>query len=856
MSLKLLSPQGFLSLAVVLITSSGVWAAPAPEDKIAGTDAYGDVLPVGALARLGTERLTPGTRLLSFSPIGDTLASALGDTVWLWRIDTGKEIRRFRAPPLGERARGGVGGLTFSPDGSLIVAGYIDREANKPKVYIWEVATGKAIAKFENLPGSASRYLAFSPDGKTLVVNCGGPILLLDPIGGKEIDRWEGSGSDGPVAFADEGKTVLLLRKNGRKHVISLWDVAKGKERTQHELVLDNKYRFTLSPDGKAISAPTDDGKVICLFDPSTGKELRRTKESDAEAIFTAFTPDGSLFATSGREGKICVYETANGKLRHEFHGHTSWVEGLALSADGKLLASSSERQDQAIHLWDLAKAKELHSFTGHRGGPLTVAFLPDGKTLATVSKENDSSAPRRNWADWSLRLWDAASGKELRAVKTPQDGEGQLTAFSPDGNRLATLRHEGTLRIWDVHDGKMLHEWKGPRFDREDGGVVYTYHYLRALALSPDGQTLVTAGEVGIVRFWEVKTGKELRHQKMEVDSFLLCLYSPDGKALAVVAQERGGSVVHFLDAQTGQEIRLLRSDLSIRAFAFSADGKAFAVSVNNAVSVGEVASGGIRIEYPGRFSSGLAFSPDGRVLATSGQDGMIQFWHADASKPLCSLAGDRHGVGCLAFSPDGKMLASAGYRNTSYVWDAADILRSKLPDSVKLAPKDLEALWDDLANEDAAKAYRASTKLIAGAVQSVPWLQEKAKSFSEPDATRLDEWVKDLDRDALEVRQKAVNNLLIFGYWARPAVRKALAGELPSEQSRRLAKEILEKLATPPPECLREVRTLEVLEHIGTPEARKALEKIGEGKGPRQDEAKACLERLKKRGVGKSGG
>jgi WD40 repeat protein len=470
------------------------------------------------------------------------------------------------------------------------------------------------------------------------------------------------------------------------------------------------------------------------------------------------------------------------------------WMVGIAISADGKLLASSPQKRDNAVHLWDLGKEKELLSFVGHRGGPLTVAFLPDGKTVATVSRDGIRMKPVRTWADWSLRLWDAASGKELHAVKEPQDGQIKATAFSHDGTRLVTLRHDGILRAWDVRDGKLVKEWTGPTRESTRFGDVYTVHAIRGIATSPDGETLVTSGYADkTLRFWEVKTGKELRNQKLEVN--------------------------------------------------FPSD--------RNVILVAEVASGGTRVKYSGQFRGGPAFSPDGCVLVTGGEDGSIQFWHADAENPICALGVKEHLADSFAISRDGKMLASAGWGNTAYVWDAEDALRGKLPQQMRLSPKDLEAAWDGLADADAAKAFRALSKLVTGAANSVPWLLDKAKAFPSTDLSRLDALVKDLGDDSFDTRQKAVENLVTLGSWAGSAVLKELAGDLPSEEARRLAKDVLDKLRSPPPECLREIRTLEVLEQIGTPDAQKALEKLAEGSGPRQDEAKACLERLRKRGV-----
>jgi hypothetical protein len=340
-----------------------------------------------------------------------------------------------------------------------------------------------------------------------------------------------------------------------------------------------------------------------------------------------------------------------------------------------------------------------------------------------------------------------------------------------------------------------------------------------------------------------------------MDIGKVSRCQFSPDGNTLAVVvevdrpAEKRPDAekLVLLLDAATGKEIRRLPSRRFIDALAFSDDSRAVAVRDRKAVLVVEVASGGTRVEYSGQFRGGPLFSPDGRVLVTGGEEGAIQFWHADAAKPICSLTANPQYADSFAFSRDGKMLASAGYGNTAYVWDVFDVLRDKLPEPVKVSPKDLEALWVDLADEDAAKAFRAQVKLVSGATDSVPWLQDKAKAFPSTDLSRLDALVKDLDNDSFETRQKAAENIVTLGYWAGPAVRKALAGDLPSAE----AKNILDKLRSPPPECLREIRTLEVLEQIGTPDAQKALEKLAEGSGPRQDEAKARFERLKRRGV-----
>jgi WD40 repeat protein len=311
------------------------------------------------------------------------------------------------------------------------------------------------------------------------------------------------------------GQPEPIGRAEEKTYILHVWDLEKRKEQIQHTLKWDVRplnYGPRFSPNGKILAMPIEDGKVISLVDPVTGKELCRTDEKVATPAFMTFTHDCNLLAASGRDGMIRVYDTATGKLRHEYRGHTAYVRALAICPDGKLLASAAPRQDDAIHIWDLAKRKELHEFGGHRSGQLAVAFLPDGKTLATVSRDSGQSRPVNDWANWSLRLWDAASGKEVRALKTPQEGEIDMTVFSSGGSRLATLRlrEEGTLRIWDVREGKLLKEWQvAMRHVVEDfttpdgkkGRKTYTVHPFHAMTLSPDGETLVTVKHIQRLR-------------------------------------------------------------------------------------------------------------------------------------------------------------------------------------------------------------------------------------------------------------------------------------------------------------------------------------------------------------------
>jgi WD40 repeat protein len=229
-----------VGLLLVLTYRVPAWGAPAPTGKIVGTDAYGDLLPVGALSRLGTERLVHAgaNKLLAFSPDGTMLASAAqGGSVCLWRTDSGKELRRFQTTGMHDSPSA----LAFSPDNMRIVLGCRKGGGDDSALFVWDVISGKKVPGFGALPAIPG-CLAFFQDGKILAVSCHprltdrGTTLFFDPANGKEIARFENPG--GMIAFADEGKTLLLFERKPEEKtdIIHVWDVAERKERTQHTL--------------------------------------------------------------------------------------------------------------------------------------------------------------------------------------------------------------------------------------------------------------------------------------------------------------------------------------------------------------------------------------------------------------------------------------------------------------------------------------------------------------------------------------------------------------------------------------------------------------------------------------------
>jgi hypothetical protein len=288
--------------------------------------------------------------------------------------------------------------------------------------------------------------------------------------------------------------------------------------------------------------------------------------------------------------------------LVRSIDAHSAQVMSVAFSPDGKFILSGS--MDKTLKLWETATGRELRAFTGAGGFIRCVAFSPDGRFVLGGSE------------DGALRLWETATGREVRAFKG--HGDRVLSAaFSPDGRLIASGSGDRTVRLWDAATGKLMQTFSGHR------GWVY------AVAFSPDGRFIFSGSSDMTVKAWDLATGREVRDYKNANGSVTSLALTPDGRYLLA-----GGAM---------KRLKLWQTDSAAEVSLFIAHTTpVWCVDI----------------------------SPDGR-RAVSGSEGLtIVLWDVATAKDLAHLRGHKSTVRSIAFSPDGKHFVSASDDKTVKLW------------------------------------------------------------------------------------------------------------------------------------------------------------------------------------------
>jgi eukaryotic-like serine/threonine-protein kinase len=443
-------------------------------------------------------KLTNAGLVVGFLPDGKTLVTETsrfqgGSEVQFWNLQTKAQRLSIPAPRLTTTA--------LSRDGKRVATADLGEA-----VKVWDTATGKQQISFSD-QGGFTRALAFSPDGKKLAA--GGEsrtVFIWDLETGRRLGQEVHRDPVWAVAFSTDGKTLASSTVGG---AIKLWDMTLPEQATTIPIPGDvSAMGFSL--DGRTLIVGNNGATKV--FDVTTGQENAVLPMVGVAAI----SADGTALAGGGGQDSKIVWDVRTGRQIGSIPRIKDRSPGLALSQDGKTLASYySWGADNTVNLQDVdtqqTRTLKPEPPQSNRLSVLCAAFSADGKLLAAGFQ-----------FQW-VTVWEVATGKvKLAFTQPPSMMNVYSLAFSPDDKALAVGTDVGTVTLWEVETGKLLASCKG-----------HTNH-VRALAFSPDGKTLATAGDDKTVRLWDVATGQERSTLTGHQSVVHKVIFDPTGDTLA----------------------------------------------------------------------------------------------------------------------------------------------------------------------------------------------------------------------------------------------------------------------------------------------------------------------------------
>lgn len=618
-----------------------------------------------------------GVSFIAFTPDGRIVT--ISDAVRLWDVASGNEVRSISVGTLNSASfTAGGAAAALSSDGSQLA--FVNNDEGRPQVKFWNLSTGQATRSI-NLPDKDfdSLEISITPDSRLLAAGIIDKRFKLWELTGKTTERELGltTAEFASIKFSRDGKLVALAEG----YTIRLWEVGTGRELPS--IKVPNSGLF--ASQGSVFANFTEDSKRIAtggfgtptlLWETETAKQLLKMSGRTNMAYKVAFSADGSKLWSGGRTR----WDLREGRGSRITPGPSEGIFGLP-SPDGKYLASFSTNSD-VMTIQEIPTGKELQRLAPASDRVIHRASFSPDSTLVLISygpnsSRQSSAATSVARLETQLRIWDVKSGRELRMIGI--ESTSFEAGFSNDGRVLATLGSMGQVSLWDAGSGSRLRDLKSspmgnlssimggaqnpgaanpgtidPRAIMKSGGKPGSMppipnmadissmmtnmmgsmsagtmgRSVTSMAFSPDGRTLATGGV-------ESKSNFDLASMMSAAQQGgKRSKNAPDPQDMMKNMKVESVGQIEFWDLESGRPLGALKGH--------------------------------------GKGVTSVAFSRDGKLLASGGTDNTIRIWDIAAKRELRTLAGHTSNVESIDFSPDGRLLASASDDGATFLWDA----------------------------------------------------------------------------------------------------------------------------------------------------------------------------------------
>ncbi len=826
------------------------WFSPSPFPPRAD-----DPLPKGAVMRLGDMRWrfaghSEEPKRYAWLPDSSGIVACGKETIRLFDAKTGRVIRDWK----GERGDFFMS-VAVSPDGKTLAA------TKGNRIFLWDVATGKQIESFGTQPGTSLDQIAFSPDGKKIVTGSRrlsvtpAPgddavelwdianakvlrVLKLDSpvqqVGFSSADnsalvctktkfiRWPAAGSNPQTSITLHASGTRCANRDGTLLAVSsndtfalLWDVNRDKQlrEMKHKglcqfggmaFSCDSKYLWSMA---RNLEAKSNSDSAL-QFSVADGKLIKKLAISEVYYGVPLPSPDGRLLAILDESSKLDVLDVETGKRLSVANEPNDHAKAVAFSGDGQTLLS-------------LGHLGELWLWSSSAGSPIRKIPTRHSHIISIASGVDDHSFLVGGHLPFGLRSIDARTGNETRDFGIRGSWESTiLEIYVASRNRFFTrFVKSGTSKnvivCWDSIKGEQLISGSAPN---HSAGRFAGNGNIRIDWENPAGRFNDEGDDPSpLLLIFDAFEDRVLWHRRIPGNDEVSLTSSSARPIIAVTSTvvqadnhlSRGPSNLQIWDLVTGEEsVRIKRPSTKIW-------------------------------EYFGQ----PLFSPNGRVIVVPWAERTLLFFDALTGKELGQL---KHDVGLkpLAFTPDGKRLATGVDDGTILIWEVGKYTFRN--EKRHLSPGEIEMSWRDLASA-IRPAVEAMARLEESPSQALALFRERLKPAEPVSEERIQTLVKQLSDRSYARREAATRALLRLGEQVHPALRENLAAGPDAETRKRIEYLLAEPALVRSPEVRRHLRAIELTAAIATAEAKALLAVWAKG-DPAARETKAAKEALER--------